>query len=139
MTQNEFIEATDRLERYYDKEYTIEQRKIMYEFLKQWNKEKYTKAINYCIHNSKYLPKIADLTNTYANAIRRIENKRIDFVTCKNCNGEGFIKYFKKIENGDNVIQYEYVALCTCENAKKQREVNKYDLPTLVEVGLKGE
>lgn len=137
MTRGEFIEATTRLESYYDKEYTTEQRKIMYEFLKDWNKEKYTKAINYCIRNSsKYLPKIAELTNADISTVGCREDKKIDFTKCNKCNGEGFIKYFKDIKDGNRILKYDYVALCTCENAKKQREINKYSLPTLAEVGL---
>lgn len=136
MTQSEFVEATSRLERYYDKEYSNEQLKIMYDFLKVWNKEKYIKAINYCLQNNKYLPKIADLTGANINIAKVKEDKRINFVKCNRCNGEGFIKYFREVKNGNNIIKYEYIALCTCENAKKQKEINKYNLPTLAEVGL---
>lgn len=138
MTQSEFIEATTRVENYFGKEYTSEQRKIMYENLKDWNKEKYVKAINYCIRNNKYLPKIADLTNKdiYTTTVQNKE--KIEFVKCDKCN-EGFVRYFKCIKNGDKILKYEYIALCTCENGKKQREINKYDLPTLAEVGIQGE
>lgn len=136
MTQSEFVEATSRLERYYDKEYSNEQLKIMYDFLKDWNKEKYIKAINYCLQNNKYLPKIADLTGANINIAKVKEDKRISFVKCDRCNGEGFIKYFKEVKNGNDTLKYEYIALCICENAKKQKEINKYNLPTLVEVGL---
>lgn len=136
MTQSEFVEATSRLEKYYDKEYSNEQLKIMYDFLKDWNKEKYIKAINYCLQNNKYLPKIADLTGANINIAKVKEDKIINFVKCDRCNGEGFVKYFKEIKNGNDTLKYEYIALCTCENAKKQKEINKYNLPTLAEVGL---
>ena len=63
MTNAEFIQATTRLENYYDKEYTTEQLKIMFDFLRGWTVEKYMKAINFCLKNNKFLPKIADLTN----------------------------------------------------------------------------
>lgn len=136
MTQGEFIEVTTRLESYYDKEYTIEQRKIMYEFLNKWNKEKYTKAVNYCIRNSKYLPKLVDLTNMNMNTVKVQEDKKINYTRCNKCNGEGFIRYFKDVKDGNRILKYDYVALCTCENAKKQKEINKYNLPTLAEIGL---
>lgn len=136
MTEVEFVKATNRLEQYYDKEYTIDQRKIMFEMLKEMSIEKYNRAINYCIRNCKYMPKIADLTNADTNTVRVENNEKINFVKCNKCNGEGFVKYFKNVKDGNRTLKYEYVALCTCENAKKQKEINKYNLPTLAEVGL---
>ena len=136
MTNAEFIQATTRLENYYDKEYTTDQLKIMFDFLKGWNVEKYIKAINYCLRNCKYLPKIADLTSANTDTMQVNNKEKIEFVKCNKCNGEGFIKYWKTIQNGGNPIQYEYIALCTCENADKQRSINGHKLPTLAEVGL---
>ena len=136
MTNAEFIQATTRLENYYDKEYTTEQLKIMFDFLRGWTVEKYMKAINFCLKNNKFLPKIADLTNAEIDN-NQVQNKdKIDFVKCDKCNGEGFIKYWKTIQNGGKPIQYEYIALCTCDNADKQRSINGHKLPTLAEVGL---
>ena len=136
MTNAEFIQATTRLENYYDKEYTTEQLKIMFDFLRGWTVEKYMKAINFCLKNNKFLPKIADLTNAEIDN-NQVQNKeKIDFVKCDKCNGEGFIKYWKTIQNGGKPIQYEYIALCTCDNADKQRSINGHKLPTLAEAGL---
>lgn len=136
MNNAEFIQATSRLEHYFDKEYKTEQLKIMFDFLKEWNIERYKKAINYCIRNNKYLPKIADLTNANTDSMQVGNKEAIDFVKCNKCNGEGFINYWKTDNNGGNSIQYEYLAFCTCENANKQRTINGYDLPTLAEIGL---
>lgn len=136
MSNTEFIQATSKLENYYGKEYTTEQLKIMFDMLREWTIEKYRKAINYCIRNSKYLPKIADLTSADIDIIGTEEKKKIDFVKCKKCNNEGFIKYFKNVKNGENTIKYEYIALCTCSNANNQRIINGYNLPTLQEIGL---
>lgn len=138
MTETEFVKATSRLENYFDKEYKSEQQKIMYDFLREWSIEKYNKAVNYCIRNCKYLPKIADFTNADINTVVVKNEKEINFVKCNKCNGEGFIKYFKKVKDGNRILSYEYVALCTCENGKKQREINRYNLPTLAELGLEG-
>ena len=136
MINAEFIQATTRLENYYGKEYTTEQLKIMFDFLRGWTVEKYMKAINFCLKNNKFLPKIADLTNAEIDN-NQVQNKeKIDFVKCDKCNGEGFIKYWKTIQNGGKPIQYEYIALCTCDNADKQRSINGHKLPTLAEVGL---
>lgn len=136
MTNEEFVQATSRLEGYFDKEYKTEQLKEMFAVVREWTIEKYTKAVNYCIRNCKYLPKITDLTSADISTVNTQSNKNIEFVTCNKCNGEGFIKYFRQIKDGERVLKYEYIALCTCENAKKQREINKYNFPTLAEIGL---
>ena len=136
MTNTEFIQATSRLENYFDKEYKAEQQKEMFSMFREWSKERYIQAISYCIRNCKYLPKIVDLVNAEIGTGRIQETKKIDFVKCDKCNGGGFIKYFRKIKDGDRTIEYEYIALCTCENADKQRQINGYNLPTLAEIGL---
>lgn len=136
MNNADFVEATSKLEHYFDKEYKTDQLKIMFDFFKSWSIEKYRKAINYCIKNNKYLPKIADLTNADIDFAQVKNKENLEFTKCNKCNGEGFIKYFKTIQNGEKPITYEYIAFCTCENAKMQREINKYDLPTLAEVGM---
>lgn len=136
MTEAEFIKANSRLENYYDKDYTQNQQKEMFNFFKGWSLEKYVKAINYCLKTSKYLPKIADLMNANIDNMQVQNKEKIDFVKCDKCNGEGFIKYWKTIQNGGKPIQYEYIALCTCDNADKQRSINGHKLPTLAEVGL---
>ena len=136
MSNEEFIQATSRLEGYFDKEYKTEQLKEMFAVVRGWTIEKYTKAVNYCIRNCKYLPKIADLTNADTATVQTQSTKTIEYTKCEKCNGEGFIKYFKKKIDGNRTLKYEYIALCTCENAKKQKEINKFNLPTLAEIGL---
>ena len=136
MTEPEFVQATTRLENYFDKEYKPEQMKEMYNMLKEWSLSKYVKAVNHCIRNCKYLPKLADITNADNSMINIQSNKKIDFVKCDRCNGEGFIKYFKTKKDGNRVLKYEYMALCTCKNAEQQRQVNGYKLPTLAELNL---
>ena len=136
MTNAEFVQATSRLENYFDKKYTTEQMKEMFYMLKEWTLEKYVKSVKYCICNCKYLPKLVDLTNADISTVRTQSSKDIDFVKCNKCNGEGFIKYFRQKNDGDRILKYEYIALCTCQNAENQRQINKYNLPTLAEIGL---
>ena len=136
MTNTEFVQTTSRLENYFDKEYKQEQLKEMYYMLKDWSIEKYIKAVTYCIRNCKYLPKLADLTNADVTSVKTQSSKDIDYVKCNKCNGEGFIRYFRQKNDGNRVLKYEYIALCTCQNAEKQRQINKYNLPTLTEIGL---
>lgn len=87
--------------------------------------------------NNKYLPKIADLISANTNDMQVQNKPKIEFVKCNKCNGEGFIKYWKIVPNGElPPIKYERVALCTCENAEKQRTINGYNLPSIAEIGL---
>lgn len=66
----------------------------------------------------------------------KVENKEeIKFVKCNKCDN-GFIRYFKEIKDGERTLKYSYVALCNCENGKKQKEINGYNLPFITEVGL---
>lgn len=135
MTNAEFIQSTSRLEKYYDKEYSTDQLKIMFEMLKEWNAEKYRRAIDYCIRNSKYLPKVADLMSADSDSSFVINKTEIDFVKCNKCR-DGFVKYFKNIKVNGKTVPYEYLALCTCENGQKQRSINKYNFPSIAELGL---
>lgn len=61
MILSEFIEATSKLEMYYEKEYTDEQRKIMFEEVKDMPIKKYQELINNCIRSCKFLPKLSDI------------------------------------------------------------------------------
>ena len=61
MEINEFIKATSKLEQYFEKEYSNEQRQIMFEEVKNMSLEKYQEAVNNCIRNCKFLPKLADI------------------------------------------------------------------------------
>ena len=61
MKVNEFIMATSKLEKYFEKEYTNEQRQIMYEELKEMSLEKYQESIKDCIKTCKFLPKLAEI------------------------------------------------------------------------------
>lgn len=78
MQISEFIEATSRIESYYGKEYTTEQRRIMYEELKTINIERYRQLISSIIRKSKYLPKVADFIEVDKEVPRekKEENKR---------------------------------------------------------------
>ena len=122
MTQSDFIEATNRIEQYYDKEYTNEQRKIMFEELKQWNIERYKKSIAIVIRNSKFLPKIADIIQA-SEEIREIQNNEdIKEVKCDKCNGTGYIEYDKKM--------YEQIYKYACKSTSENRKNKSKKIPT---------
>ena len=119
MTIEEFVKATNRLESYYGKEYTIEQRKIMYNLLKDWSIQDYIKGVTYCIENCKYLPKVADFKQMKADYKPNYTQQTDDFnyINCKKCT-KGFVRYYKQFEN----YKYEYIALCTCENGQERKK-----------------
>lgn len=136
MEINEFIQATNKLEKYYDKEYTEEQRKIMFDRLKDLSIKEYNRAINNVIDKCKFLPKISDIKQGLTENNNQVTNQpEINFVKCEKCN-EGFVRYFREISGGTRKLKYEYVALCDCENGKKQKEINGYDIPFINEIGL---
>lgn len=119
MNMQEFIQATARAETYYDKEYSTEQRKIMYDSLKDWTIQDYSKAITHCIENQKFLPKISDIKQFKTDYKPDYSNKTDEFnyINCKKCN-KGFVIFKKKFED----YMYDYVALCTCQNGQERRK-----------------
>ena len=116
MQISEFIEATSRIESYYGKEYTTEQRRIMYEELKTINIERYRQLISSIIRKSKYLPKVADFIEVDKEVPRekKEENKTTE---CNICGGEGYV-YYKKII-GEGRLTYNYACRCICENGRR--------------------
>lgn len=136
MTIAEFAEATSKLEKYYDKAYTTEQAKIMYNTLKEWNIDRYNQAINYCLMNCKFLPKIADLNSFSVNKINTCLKQKFEAISCDKCR-DGFIEYYKKFDNGTNIINYRYFCLCTCENGINQKKINGYNLHSYEELRIK--
>lgn len=61
MNNLEFITATRKLEQYFDKNYTLEQLKIMFEELKELELSRYNQIITNIIRTNKFLPKIAEI------------------------------------------------------------------------------
>lgn len=119
MQISEFIEANNRLEHYYEKEYTTEQRQIMYEELKDLSIERYKKLISECIKTCKFMPKVADIikANTeYKEQILKENEKQT--VECTYCNRTGYITFNRIYKNANSEINYKYAARCICENGK---------------------
>ena len=133
MTLGEFIEANNRLESYYEKEYTTEQRQIMYEELKDLSAERYKKVIAQCIRTCKFIPKVADIIKANMEIIenRNFNDEREKF-ECDKCNGTGYVFFTRIVQEGNKVIPYTYVARCICENAKYAN----LKVPTFKEIGI---
>lgn len=143
MTNGEFIEATSRLEKYYEKEFSIEQQRIMFEELREIPVEKYKKAITYCIRNNKFIPKVSDILNAI-NEVKTIVAKETTRIECKKCKGVGYVPYYKKIDNGGKEIIYQFFAVCDCGNEKRYdgttisdiEHKSKFYVPLMNEIGL---
>lgn len=134
MQINEFIEATGRLETYYGKDFSTEQRQIMFEEMKDFSIERYKKLISKCLKTCKYMPKIADIFAAnldLAGEIGEKENREI--YSCNKCDSTGYVLYTQFRTNGNVRIPYTYAARCDCENAKY---VNQ-KVPTYEELGIK--
>ena len=132
MEISEFINITNRIEKYYGKEYSNEQRKIMFEELGDMSIERLQQSVKSCIRSCKYMPKIADIIQA-SSEIKIFEKKR-EYTPCKMCDGVGFIKYYKILQEND--YEYEFMCKCTCKNG----EYYNKRFPTYEDLGIqKGE
>lgn len=144
MQSGEFVEATTRLEQYYGKEYTNEQRQIMFDELQNLPIERYKQLISMLIKKSKFLPKIADFTEVDIETPYTIQDK-IQKTECKKCNSTGYLIYTKVIKDGNRELKNQYACLCNCGNAKKyegwnvsdKRYKSEFYTPFAQEIGLK--
>jgi hypothetical protein len=133
MEINEFIEATSRAEQYFEKEYSNEQRQIMYEELKKMPLEKYRKTLANCIRTCKFMPKLADILKASTDIDNvNYERNRV-YTPCKICGSKGFVRYYKVLQ--ENGYEYDYACRCTCENG----EYYSKSIPTFEELGIKPE
>lgn len=120
MEIKQFNKETNRLTKYYDKEYNEYQLKEIYNAIKEISIEHYRRIVNEALKTEKYLPKLVEILelkekteiqdNTYKPPV---ENKQ---VKCEHCKGSGLIKFYEKRNGG---IEYEFLARCKCENAKQ--------------------
>lgn len=129
MELSEFIEATSRLENYYGKEYTTEQRRIMHEELKNLTVERYRQLISAIMRKSKFLPKIADFLEADMELPHQ-QKEVTESVECEVCHGEGYV-YYKKIIPSEN-LEYNYACRCICQNGQSKNK----DIPTFQELGI---
>ena len=132
MILSEFIEATSRLETYYEKEYTDEQRRIMFDELKKLSVERYRKIISQCIRSCKFLPKVADIIKANGEIVEvRNEDNDVKY-DCNKCNKTGYVIYTKIVQDGGRAIPYTYALRCTCKNGDNANQ----KIPTCTEMGI---
>lgn len=129
MDRSEFISVTNRIEQYFDKSYTTEQLRIMYEELQNMPVDRYREIIAKLVRTSKFLPKIADVLTLDDELPKEI--KEIDKKDCKKCGGTGYLIYKKVIEGST----YDYACLCNCGNGTPYHGKDNY-IPYAAEIGL---
>lgn len=127
MKIDEFMEETKKLERFYSKELTEEQKKIWFENLKKLTLLRYQYIIGVIYRKNKYFPSLADIIQLNDELGMKQKETKYKQEKCDICSGRGVIRYIKKI----NEIDYEYVCRCNCGNSLKFM-----GLPTMEQVGF---
>lgn len=140
MTEMEFIESNNYLEKFFEKELTEFQRKTWYEELKYIPVRNYKNLVREAIKTYKYLPKLSEMLLLKSTVKMQEERTEQVHTKCDLCNGSGLIRFTRKVENGPTPLHYEYVARCKCENAKnfewKDKESGRFIIPSAVELRL---
>lgn len=144
MKLEEFDEEVSKLERFYQKEVTEEQRRIWFTELRNLDISRFKYIISQVYRTSKFLPKLADILEINANLgysqVKQEENKN----KCKKCNGTGYITYKKTTKNGANDMLYEFGAICSCRTKTRyegwkitdERYRSNFYTPFAEEVGI---
>lgn len=144
MKLEEFDEEVSKLERFYQKEVTEEQRRIWFAELRNLDISRFKYIISQVYRISKFLPKLADILEINANLsysqVKQEENKN----KCKKCNGTGYITYKKTTKNGANDMLYEFGAICSCRTKPRyegwkitdERYRSNFYTPFAEEVGI---
>ena len=144
MTNGEFVEITSKLENYYGKEYSKEQRKIMFSELSNLDIDRYRKLVSVVLRKCKFLPKIVDFIEADKETPYSQQETELEKVECKKCNSTGYIVYTKLVADGDKKIPHQYAAVCNCGNAKQykgwevtdNRYKSEFYTPMIGELGL---
>lgn len=130
MINEEFVNETSKMERFYGKELSEEQQKIWFENLKKISVERYRCIIGALYRKNKYFPSLADIIQLNNELGMKQKETKYKEEKCDICSSRGVIRYIKKI----NGIDYDYYCKCHCLNS------NKYNcFPTMEEVGLSEE
>ena len=143
----EFIQETSKIEKFYNKKMEQYEKDIWYQELKSITVSRYAQVIRKAFNECKFMPKLADIVainRELAYNTNNSENKQK--VACSKCHGDGVIKYFKKVDNGDRVYDYEYFARCTCQNGNDfnydgtkisdEKHRSKFYIPSIEQLNL---
>ncbi len=142
----EFIEETNRIEKFYEKELDKFQRDEWYKNLKNIPLERYRQIINNIFRKCKFMPKLADIIEMQEELPFQNNSIQKEKVECDKCKGLGLIFYTKQIRDGGKVMDYEFVARCDCKNGEEHaydgtkiddvQHRSKYYIPLISQLGL---
>lgn len=146
----EFIEETNRIEKFFEKELTTYQRDEWFKELKNMPMNRYRQIINQTFRQCKFMPKLADIVSINNEMPYNTNNNNLrEKVECKICHGDGVVKYFKKIDNGDRQLDYEYYARCKCQNGNEfnydgtrisdTKHRSKFYIPLMTQLNLQNQ
>lgn len=144
MKFEEFMEETEKIENFYNKEITDEQKKIWFSELKGMDIKRFKYVISQVYRTCKFLPKLADIIEINTSLGYSQVKKEETIEKCNKCKGTGYITYWKKIKNGEKEIPCEYMAVCSCGKQKQykgweypeERYRTNFYTPLAVELGL---
>lgn len=108
MKQEEFVKGLTYLGLAYGKEFNQMETKQIYEFLKEYNYETFTKAIKNIIRSSKFVPKIADLIEECEKCKTSTKFEVVDFMR-----DTGYFKYSPYGEITDEHAARNYLKVKT--------------------------
>ena len=145
MLINEFMQETDKLEKFYNKEMDQYEKNVWFQELKYLPLKRYEQLVKKAFTECKFMPKLADIIEINKNLPYNVVNKITqEKVECNKCNGLGVIRYYKVIEDKP----YEYFARCTCKNGEEfkydgtkisdVKHRSKFFIPSIEQVGLGG-
>lgn len=147
MQISEFIEETNKIEKFYEKELDKFQREIWFQQLKILSVERYRQIIKQVFNKCKFMPKLADIVSISEELpYNTIKEDAITKVECSKCNGSGLIFYKKYINNGNRKLEYEYATRCDCQNGlnyaydgskiNDKEHRSRYYIATAQQIGL---
>ncbi len=113
----EFIEETEKIEKFFSKELDEYQRQIWYRELKVINVNRYKQIIMQVFRKCKFMPKLADILEIN-DILPYIQNtdKQNKTTKCQQCKGLGIILEKRILNNGVQEIEYTYALRCNCLN-----------------------
>ena len=143
----EFIQETSKIEKFYNKPMEQYEKDIWYQELKNIPVNRYAQVIRRAFNECKFMPKLADIVAINRELPYNTNNKAIkEKVFCYKCHGDGVIKYFKSVDNGDRTYIYEYFARCICQNGNDfnydgtkisdEKHRSKFYIPSIAQLNL---
>lgn len=128
MTNIEFLEITQEIEKFYEKELSTEQSRIWFDELKKITKERYRQISRECYKTTKFMPKLADIIEINKSLPNPAKADDGEIVECDKCGGTGLVCYKRKVEG----YVYDYAARCECKNGMRLSKI----IPSILEVGI---